>query len=68
LSGYELEKSQKSKKPPLNKTILNNGSVYEIQFKGVDFADNFAQPFVVSNVLFDNENPGIIILAPLTMR
>ena len=64
LSGYELEKSQKSKKPPLNKTTLNNGSVYEIEFKGVDFADNFAQPSVVSNVLFDNENPEIIILAP----
>ena len=64
LSGYELEKSQKSKKPPLNKTTLNNGSVYEIEFKGVDFADNFAKPSVVSNVLFDNENPEIIILAP----
>ena len=48
----------------MNKTTLNNGSVYEIEFKGVDFADNFAKPSVVSNVLFDNENPEIIILAP----
>ena len=64
LLGYELRKSQKSKKLPMNNIILNSGSVYEIQFEGVDLAGNLSQSTVVSGVLFDNEKPEIIILAP----
>jgi len=44
---------------------LANGSVYEVEFTGLDPAGNEAAPIIIENVTFDNQAPEISISRPL---
>mgnify|MGYP001158560002 FL=1 len=66
LTGAELETNfdtpQTTTKPP----VLNDGSIYNIQFKGSDLATNESVSNIVENVKYDITRPVITIFYPST--
>ncbi|MFQ6612928.1 MAG: Ig-like domain-containing protein, partial [Fidelibacterota bacterium] len=65
LSGLELETVYKSPKTPNQPPVLQDGSVYKIEFKGTDLADNSSAADVVENVFYDVTKPVIVIQQPV---
>ena len=66
LTGVELETIFESPKTPKNPPILNDGSVYNIQFIGKDLALNKSESNVIENVKYDITKPIITIYYPET--
>ncbi|MEC7871559.1 MAG: Ig-like domain-containing protein [Candidatus Neomarinimicrobiota bacterium] len=64
LVGNELETNfdtpQTTSKPP----VLNDGSIYNIQFKGSDLATNSSESNIIENVKYDITRPKITIFYP----
>ncbi len=65
LSGLELETVYKTPKTPNQPLVLQDGSVYSIEFEGVDLADNSSSAEKVENVRYDITKPVLSILKPL---
>ena len=65
LTGSELNAGQFSNQKLANGPNLLNGSIYEIEFTGIDPAGNEAAPVKISNVSFDNQPPEMSISRPL---
>ena len=66
LSGSELETIFETPKMPKNPPILNDGSIYNIVFKGKDLAMNESESNIVDSVKFDVTRPVITIHKPET--
>ena len=64
LTGLELETIFESPKSPKNPPVLNDGSVYNIQFIGEDLASNKSESNVIENVKYDITKPVISIYYP----
>ena len=64
LSGSELETNFDSKSTTSTLPVLNDGSIYNIQFKGVDLASNSSESNIIENVKYDVTRPKISIFYP----
>jgi hypothetical protein len=64
LTGVELETIFESPKMPKNPLVLNDGTIYNIQFVGEDLATNSSKSNVVENVKYDITRPVITIYYP----
>lgn len=64
LAGIELETIFESPKLPKNPPLLNDGSIYNIVFKGKDLAMNESESIVIDSVKFDVTRPVITIHKP----
>ena len=64
LAGSELETIFESPKVPKNPPVLNDGSIYNIQFKGEDLATNASSSNIIENVKYDITKPIITIFYP----
>ncbi|MFQ6678464.1 MAG: Ig-like domain-containing protein [Fidelibacterota bacterium] len=64
LSGKKLNKGTRGGVLPSNLVPLTNGSVYKIEFSGIDSAGNTSEDMAVENISFDNELPVVFIKAP----
>ena len=64
LTGIELETIFESPKSPKNPPVLNDGSVYNIQFVGEDLASNKSESNIIENVKYDITKPVISIYYP----
>ena len=64
-TGDELKAGRKDSLRLANGPELNNGTVYELEFRGKDFAGNGAEPFKITRVTFDNEPPAYSITLPI---
>jgi len=64
LTGVELESIFESPKTPKNPPVLNDGSIYNIQFKGEDLARNASESNIIENVKYDITRPVITIYYP----
>ncbi|MBC8345563.1 MAG: hypothetical protein ISR82_04155 [Candidatus Marinimicrobia bacterium] len=65
LKGSELEVGDYLNRTLGNGPNLQNGSIYQIEFTGIDAAGNEALPVLISNVTFDNQPPEMSISRPL---
>jgi hypothetical protein len=65
LSGLELETVYKTPKTPNQPPVLQDGSVYSIDFEGVDLAGNASSAEKVENVRYDITKPVLSILKPV---
>ena len=45
--------------------ILNNGSIYSITFNAGDPAGNVSDPAIVTDIIYDNTPPKIVIMSPM---
>ena len=66
LTGNELETIFESPKAPKNPPVLNDGSIYNIVFQGIDLAMNESKSTVVDSVEYDITRPVITIYNPKT--
>jgi len=66
LTGNELETIFESPKVPKNPPVLNDGSIYNIVFQGIDLAMNESKSTVVDSVEYDITRPVITIYNPKT--
>ncbi len=64
LTGVELETIFESPKLPKNPPVLNDGSIYNIVFKGIDLAMNESESIVIDSVKYDITRPVITIYNP----
>lgn len=64
LTGIELETIFESPKTPKNPPVLNDGTIYNIQFVGEDLATNTSESNVIENVKYDITRPVITIYYP----
>ncbi|MGY8781223.1 MAG: hypothetical protein ACKVJJ_06155 [Fidelibacterota bacterium] len=64
LTGTELETIFESPQMPKNPPVLNDGSIYNIVFKGIDLALNESVSNLVDSVKYDITRPVIIIHKP----
>ena len=64
LTGNELETIFESPKAPKNPPVLNDGSIYNIVFEGIDLAMNESKSTVVDSVQYDITRPVITIYNP----
>ena len=64
LTGNELETIFESPKAPKNPPVLNDGSIYNIVFQGIDLAMNESKSTVVDSVEYDITRPVITIYNP----
>ncbi|NOZ03969.1 MAG: hypothetical protein GXO92_05110 [FCB group bacterium] len=65
LTGEELKAGRKDSLRLAKGPELNNGTIYEFEFRGKDFAGNQAEPVKISGVTFDNEPPVYSITMPI---
>ena len=66
LTKGELESIYESPKTPKNPPVLNDGSIYNIQFMGQDLATNKSESNIIENVKYDITKPLITIYYPQT--
>jgi hypothetical protein len=64
LTGNELETIFESPKLPKNPPVLNDGSIYNIIFQGIDLAMNESSSTVVDSIKYDITRPVITIHNP----
>ena len=64
LNKVELESIFESPKEPKNPPVLNDGSIYNIQFIGKDLATNKSESNIIENVKYDITKPVITIYYP----
>ena len=64
LQGSELESSFETQNTTSTLPVLNDGSVYNIQFKGVDLATNSSESNIIENIKYDVTRPKITIFYP----
>ena len=65
LSDSELNGGNFINKALRNGPNLQNGSIYKIEFNGLDYAGNDAAPIILSNIVFDNQPPELSISRPI---
>ena len=61
---YKLETIFETPKVPKNPSVLNDGTIYNIQFLGEDLATNKAESNLIENVKYDITRPVITIFYP----
>lgn len=64
LKDLELEIVQLSPVKPSNAAVLQDGTIYAVEFTGEDLASNAGEPVKVENVLFDITKPEISLSFP----
>ena len=64
LANAELETFFEQPTLPTNPAVLNDGSIYNIQFKAKDLAENASESNLMENVGFDFTRPVIKIFLP----
>ena len=64
LANAELETFFEQPTLPTNPAVLNDGSIYNIQFKAKDLAENASESNIMENVGFDFTRPVIKIFLP----
>ena len=64
LANAELETFFEQPTLPTNPAVLNDGSIYNIQFKAKDLAENASESNIMENVGFDFTSPVIKIFLP----
>ena len=65
LTGSELYTGQYSEVTLRNGPTLFNGSIYKVEFSGIDFANNVSNSVVIENLHYDDESPEISISRPI---
>ena len=64
LANAELETFFEQPTLPTNPAVLNDGSIYNIQFKAKDLAENASESNIMENIGFDFTRPVIKIFLP----
>ncbi len=64
LVGSRLKKGTRGGRLPESIVTLMNGSVYNVEFFGVDFAGNVSKETRLDSIRFDNEPPVVFLKSP----